>query len=190
MKQVAIIIISLLLGALTYWLVSPLFIDTEVQEQLDPELQARIDAQRAVDAARKNTVTTPEPESASNETNVSAEEPKSEPTVAESFGIQTSGPHIIKSTPGHSATGHVEVISSPEEKLVYYKDYDGTNGPDLKIYLAKDLEATEFVDLGKAKGNQGNLIYGVPLNVDMSEYKYVLTWCEAFGVLFDYAEIN
>lgn len=184
MKQTVIIIAAAILGAVAYWLISPLFIDVEVQDELDPVLQARLEAQRKVDEARQ------EREQAQTEqTEDSAPDVEPETTVDE-FGVQTTGPFPIEHTAGHPASGMVELIDSPEEKLVYYQNYDGTNGPDLRIYLSKDLEATDFIDLGKAKGNKGDLIYGVPLDVDFSEYKYVLTWCEAFGVLFDYAEIN
>lgn len=175
------------MGAVSYWLLSPLFIDTEVQDELDPTLAARLEAQRQVDQNRA-TQTNAEPIETDNEPVVTETEP--EPSIAETYGIQTHGPFEIIGTTGHPASGEIEIIESPEEKLVHYKNYDGTNGPDLKVYLAKDLEAEEFFDLGDARGNQGNLIYGVPLDVDLSEYKYVLTWCEAFGVLFDYAEIN
>jgi len=73
---------------------------------------------------------------------------------------------------------------------VRYENYKGTNGPDLYVYLAKDLDATEFISLGRAKGNQGNINYTVPDDIDITEYQYVMTWCKAFGVLFDYAPIQ
>ena len=190
MKQALIIIAALVIGALSYWLISPLFIDKEVQDEIDPSLAARLEAQRKVDAARQHQPTTNNEQEATS-TETTTDTPVAEPaTVAETYGIQNLGPFPITGTAGHPATGNIEIISSPEEKLVYYKDYDGTNGPDLKVYLSKDLEATEIFDLGEAKGNQGNLIYGIPLDIDLSEYNYVLTWCEAFGVLFDYAKIN
>lgn len=189
MKQALIVVISLALGAFLFWAFGPLFMDTEVQDELDPTLAARLEAQRKVDEARQHT---PPPETPTDAEAEAVPVPDAEPelTVAESFGVRSHGPFPITGTAGHPASGSIEIIESPEEKLVYYKDYDGTNGPDLRVYLAKDLDAEEYFDLGEAKGNQGNLIYGVPLNLDFSEYKYVLTWCEAFGVLFDYAEIN
>ena len=82
------------------------------------------------------------------------------------------------------------MVESPEERVLYFQDYDGTNGPDLHVYLSKDLEATDIIDLGTAKGNKGDIVYGMPLDVDLTEYPYVLTWCKAFNVLFDYAKIN
>ena len=102
--------------------------------------------------------------------------------VGESFSIID--------TPGHPAEGVIRVIDTEEQTLVRFEDYEGTNGPDLFVYLAKDLEATEFVSLGRAKGNMGNINYEVPGDVDISEYQYIMTWCRLFGVLFDYAEIN
>ena len=96
----------------------------------------------------------------------------------------------ITGTGGHSATGDIRVIRTPEETMVRYENYNGTNGPDLRVYLATDLEATDFVDLGKAKGNMGNINYSVPNKVNVSDYNYVLTWCRAFGVLFDYAQLD
>lgn len=100
------------------------------------------------------------------------------------------GPFSIIDTPGHPATGDVRVIESPTETLIRFEDYDGTNGPDLFVYLAKDLEANEFVSLGRARGIMGNLNYPVPEDINLADYPYVLTWCRAFGVLFDYAKIN
>ncbi len=186
MKQLLIIVVAMVAGAASFWAFSPLFIDKEVQDELDPALAARLDAQRKVDEARQNSL----PEEVVEDTEPEEVAPEPSNSVAESYGIKNYGPFPITGTADHPASGVIEVIESPEEKLVYYKDYEGTNGPDLKVYLSKDLEGTDIIDLGDAKGNRGNLIYGVPLNVDLSEYEYVLTWCEAFGVLFDYAKIN
>ncbi len=102
----------------------------------------------------------------------------------------SAGPFFIKDTAAHPATGEVLIIRDGDDTTVRFENYDGTNGPDLYVYLAKDLDAKEFVSLGRAKGNKGNINYQVPSNIDASEYKYVMTWCQAFGVLFDYAEIN
>lgn len=195
MKYLFIIILVIIVGAIGWWLISPAFINTEVQDELDPELAALIEAQQAArgaaqadtDARRKNPPTTsgtPELIETNGGAAVSAPAETAEPAVF------IDGPFPIIDTPGHPASGEIEIIRSPEETLVRYANYDGTNGPDLKVYLATDLEATNFINLGEAKGNQGNIIYGVPLDVDLDEYRYVMTWCEAFGVLFDYAEIN
>ena len=156
--------------------------DKEVSDRLDPELEARLRAQEQVDARRNSNNNSVLEESQDNEVKVT--------TTVDESGNRITGPVEITGTPGHPASGKVSLIESPAEKIVYFENYDGTNGPDLFVYLAKDLEANEYVDLGRAKGNQGDIIYGVPLDVDLSEYKYVITWCKAFSELFDYAEIN
>lgn len=182
--RVLFVLILVAVGGVGYWLIAPLVIDTEVQDTLDDTFQARLEAQRQYDARQQTeelaATTTPDSETTTPQEEASAQD----------FGIVTYGPFAITGTPGHPASGQIEVITSPEENVVYYKNYDGTNGPDLRVYLATDLEATEFIDLGPAKGNQGNLIYGIPTNVDLSTYRYVLTWCRAFSELFDYARLQ
>ena len=110
------------------------------------------------------------------------------PEINESTDVSESFPIIDTRT--HPASGSIKVIESENQSIVRYENYDGTNGPDLFVYLAKDLDAKEFVSLGRAKGSKGNINYQVPEDIDISEYRYVMTWCKAFGVLFDYSEIN
>lgn len=183
MKKALLAVLLMAIGAFLWWAFSPLLFDKEVDDKLDPELQARLEAQRQVDENRAKSA-------ANNKPSEANEGPDTETTVDSESGIATTGPFPITGTSGHPASGEVEVIQSAEELLIRYKNYDGTNGPDLYVYLSKDLEAKDFIDLGLAKGNKGNIIYGAPLDVDLAEYKYILTWCKSFGVLFDYAVIN
>ncbi|MEX2340871.1 MAG: DM13 domain-containing protein [Candidatus Paceibacterota bacterium] len=173
---VLLLLLAMTAGAFLWWAFSPLLFNEEVQDELDPELRARLEAQRQVDNRR-----------VSNDEDVETSDPVTE---VDDSGVMTRGPFEVTGTPNHPAKGQVEIIRSPEETLLHYMNYEGTNGPDLFVYLAKDLEANEYIDLGEQKGNRGNIIYGVPLDVDLSEYKYILTWCKALGVLFDYAEIK
>lgn len=111
-------------------------------------------------------------------------------TAQNTADSQMSGPFPITGTLGHSASGDVAIIKSTSGTTVRYENYDGTNGPDLFVYLVKDLEAKEFVSLGRSQGNRGNINYTVPSDVNIDDYKYVITWCRTFGVLFDHATIN
>jgi hypothetical protein len=189
MRQFIIIVIAFVAGAASYWHFSPLFLTfltRDVPDETDPTLEARLEAQRQVDENRTkqnvdDTEETPAPV---------VEETAVEPPAAETYGVITRGPFPIVGTPDHPASGHIEIIESPEEKLIHYKDYDGTSGLDLRIYLSKDLEASDVFDLGDARGNAGDLVYGMPLDVDISDYKYVLTWSAASDELFDYAKIK
>lgn len=71
-----------------------------------------------------------------------------------------------------------------------YENYKTINGPDLRVYLATDARATEFVDLGPIKATEGNINYLIPPGTDLSRYRYALTWCEDFAVLFNSAELS
>jgi len=96
----------------------------------------------------------------------------------------------VMGTFGHSASGNVRVLESDGKKYIRYENFKTINGPDIYVYLAKDLEAKEFVSLGRVKGTEGNINYEIPKEISVADYSYVLTWCKAFGVLFNYAELK
>jgi peptide methionine sulfoxide reductase msrA/msrB len=96
----------------------------------------------------------------------------------------------ITGTPGHAATGTVEVIDLGGAKVLRYADFETINGPDLFVYLSTDKEATDFVNLGELKATEGNINYEIPEGTDLGKYKYALVWCKQFGVLFNYALIE
>ncbi len=108
-------------------------------------------------------------------------EEETEPLVAIRFPVT--------GTFGHPAEGTVQVIEIEGETTIRYENFKTLNGPDLFVYLSKDLDAKQFIDLGELKATEGNINYVVPEGVDVSEYKYVLTWCKQFGVLFNHAEL-
>lgn len=101
-----------------------------------------------------------------------------------------SGPFPIVDTPAHPASGVVRIVRNAGETILRYENYKTINGPDVRVYLAKDLAAKEYVDLGPIKGTEGNINYTVPKGIDISQYRYALTWCEDFSVLFNSAEIS
>lgn len=162
MKKIIITLIALLIAAAGYYTLSPLFIDKAVNDELEPDLVALIEQTETINSE-----------------------------TATSTGKSTvRGPFPIVDTRLHPATGEVRVIQTSDETIVRFENYDGTNGPDLYVYLAKDLEAEDFISLGRAKGNQGNINYAVPEGVSIDDYQYVMTWCQQFGVLFDYATLQ
>lgn len=90
----------------------------------------------------------------------------------------------------HDASGNVRIIQNESGKILRFENFKTDNGPDLKVYLASDLAATDFIDLGALRGTQGNINYTLPENVDTNKYKYVLIWCRAFSILFSSAELQ
>lgn len=107
----------------------------------------------------------------------------------EQMEMETEAAQVVGTT-GHPASGVVRVIEADGKTYVRYEDFETLNGPDLFVYLAKDLNADEFVNLGRLRATEGNINYEVPPGVDVDEYPFVLVWCRAFGVLFNYADVS
>ena len=96
----------------------------------------------------------------------------------------------VVGTPGHPASGTVRIVETDGTKYVRYENFKTINGPDIYVYLSKDLQAKEFVSLGRVKATEGNFNYKIPAGTDLSQYHYVLTWCKQFGVLFNSADFS
>jgi len=77
-------------------------------------------------------------------------------------------------------------------------EFETSNGPDVHVYLTaaeveKGNDAVKdagFIDLGSMKGNKGDQNYDIPLNIDLSKYKFATIWCARFGVNFGIAPLS
>lgn len=97
----------------------------------------------------------------------------------------------VVSTPAHPASGQVRIVTMADgTRQIRFENYETLNGPDLFVYLASDLNASSFVNLGRIKGTKGDITYEIPEGIDLSKYPYVLTWCKAFSVLFNSADLS
>ena len=104
--------------------------------------------------------------------------------------VSQSEPVPVMGTFGHLASGTVRIIESEEGTIIRFENFETINGPGLNLYLSKDLEASEYIDLGPIRGSRGNINYVVPEGIDIREYPYILHWCVPFGILFNYANIT
>ncbi len=91
---------------------------------------------------------------------------------------------------GHTVSGTASLYESGGKKVVLLDPYDSQNGPDLKVYLSKDINASSYISLGALKSVTGKQSYEVPGNPDAAEYNYIMIWCEQFTVVFGRAEIK
>ncbi|MGH9927158.1 MAG: hypothetical protein ACRD5B_17475, partial [Nitrososphaeraceae archaeon] len=54
----------------------------------------------------------------------------------------------------HNAEGLAKVIPLDDASMILrLENFEATNGPDLYVYLASDSSASDFVNLGRLKGN-------------------------------------
>ena len=101
----------------------------------------------------------------------------------------------------HTTTGTVRIVQQPDGvRLLTLENLDTSNGPDVHVWLsaAPVVEGTagwftagsaDHYDLGPIKGNQGNQVYRIPADVDLSKYPSVDLWCVQFSVSFGAAEL-
>lgn len=101
----------------------------------------------------------------------------------------------------HTTTGTVRIVQQPDgARLLTLENLDTSNGPDVHVWLsaAHVVEGTagwftagsaDHYDLGLIKGNQGNQVYQIPADVDLSKYPSVDLWCFQFSVSFGAAEL-
>lgn len=90
----------------------------------------------------------------------------------------------------HEVAGSAQLIEVDGKKIVRFEDFNTINGPELHIYMSAGLNNDDFVDLGKIKATKGNVNYELPADLDTKKYRYVMVWCQPFGVLFSYADLT
>lgn len=101
----------------------------------------------------------------------------------------------------HATSGTTSIILNPDgTRVLTLENLDTSNGPDVHVWLsaADAVEGTDgwflaggeaYLDLGPLKGNQGNQVYEIPLDADLSAYRSVSLWCVQFAVGFGAAQL-
>ena len=85
----------------------------------------------------------------------------------------------------HPTSGLVTVNEQRTELVI--KDFKSDDGPILELYIANDIQATEYTSLGVLQGLEGDFSYEVPGGIDFETHNYVLVWCVEFSVSFGHA---
>ncbi len=65
-----------------------------------------------------------------------------------------------------------------------------SNGPQLHVYLSKEVQPVNFIDLGALQSTKGNQLYTIPGEPDFSQYKYALIHCKKYNHLFGSANLQ
>jgi hypothetical protein len=90
----------------------------------------------------------------------------------------------------HEVAGTALLVKHDGAKTLRFENFETINGPKLHIYLASDLSADDYVDLGEIKATKGNVNYELDSSIDTNKYNHVLVWCVPFRVLFSYAQLQ
>ena len=65
-----------------------------------------------------------------------------------------------------------------------------SNGPDLYVYLSKEVQPINFISLGKLKSTSGSQVYAITGTPDFMQYKYALIHCQQYNHLFGSATLT
>ncbi len=89
----------------------------------------------------------------------------------------------------HATSGTAKLIKDKDgKKFLLLENLKSDPGPDVRLYLATSLTATDYTEITKTVTN-GNVRLAVPATTKDSQ-KFVLVWCEDFAVLFGSAELK
>lgn len=91
---------------------------------------------------------------------------------------------------GYTVSGTAEVVNDNGVKRLVLKGFTSSGGPDLKVYLATNRQAGNFISLGNLKSTSGQQVYDISGMPDFTQYKFALIWCQQFSVLFGAAELK
>jgi Electron transfer DM13 len=208
-KVAAIVTIVAIVGVGAYYLVSPLFISTQLNDPL-PTGTIEASYQRFISmnenekvAAAKQMSTKERDEimSTAAQVNNSANEPMNRtlmqegqqrtPNATTAPNVLVTGSFVGAGDGIHNAEGIAKAIPLQDgSSILRLENLHVTNGPDLYVYLSPDKSASDYVNIGKLKANNGNQNYEIPLGTDLSRYDTVLIWCRPFSVLFGSAELS
>jgi len=112
------------------------------------------------------------------------------------------GPVALASGPfrslEHATTGSATLVRLVDgTHAVQFEALDTSDGPDLYVYLSdKPSDAAEkafgtgFTSLGKLKANQGNQVYAIPADADLTGVRSVVIWCQRFSAGFAVAPLE
>ena len=193
----AVVIIGVPGLALAWWLLSPLFISTTIDEEFPLAANAVVPADMTMEEAEEAMVL------AASRFNTYEEKVPEEMAMPEdSMKMDAS---VVKVKSGsfrdadsfHKGSGTATIYRSADGKnLLRLEEFSVTNGPDLHVLLVPnpdpmgrgDVEG--YTTLGKLKGNIGNQNYFLPDGDDGSGYGSVVIYCMPFHVVFSVATLN
>jgi hypothetical protein len=98
----------------------------------------------------------------------------------------------------HDTTGRARVLRLADgSQVLRIEDLATSDGPDVRVWLsaqpadrAADAGGAARVELGRLRGNRGDLSYPIPAGTDLRDYGSVVIWCKRFSVAFGAAPLT
>ncbi len=203
MKKILISIGVIVAAVVGWYLLSPIFFDTVVDEELPPSLSGLSDTEKmevkAIESlTQKDVQAMPETERMEAKRMMEDLGQKMPDTIAdEKMASQPTA--VVSGTfkdadSVHRGSGTASIFTLPDGKhILRFENFSVTNGPALNVYLVRSKDGNTdsgYLDLGNLKGNKGNQNYEIPAGTDLGEYGSVIVWCVPFKVTFTTATLQ
>ena len=183
------IIAAILLAALAWWLLAPLVIDNEVQEEFPFAANAEVPADMTRADAEMVMATMAKMDSEMTEPMMD--------TMKEAEAVKSGQFKDFDSF--HKGEGKATLYRLADGSgVLRMEDFKGTNGPDLRVILTPhpdpasrdDVHQDGYIELGKLKGNIGSQNYPIPAETDIEGVGAVVIYCKPFRVIFSTAPLQ
>jgi hypothetical protein len=186
----------IVVGAVGWYLASPLFIDNVVEEEFPIEVPGPAElaqmSNEELDKLRDQTM-----EAAAKMPDKMMDEARPE-SVADTQPVVLLQGQFMDADSFHQGSGEATIYQLPDNSYVLrFENFDVTNGPDLHVLLSSHpapADRTEvgedYVDLGSLKGNLGSQNYAIPPETDLSHFQSVVIYCLPFHVVFATATLG
>ncbi|MEW6226147.1 MAG: DM13 domain-containing protein, partial [Chloroflexota bacterium] len=182
--------IALVAGVpVTWYLVSPVFLSTELQE---PPVVVAADPSPAATAQPSpspSPAATPLPAASATPGPTASPPPTPEPwTPAPPRRGEFAGTDEFHFGRGTATLREV----APGEWVVRFDDFAVRNGPDLYVYLSPDPDGYTggAIEVARLRADRGSYNTPVPPGTDVSGVRSVLIWCKQFSHLFAVATLD
>jgi hypothetical protein len=169
------------LAPAAWYLGSPLFIRTELQE---PPIGA---GATAAPSASPTLVPSPDPGSPQP----SAPDPTPGATGVATPVVRTGS--FAGADDFHFGSGRATLTEAVDgNSTLRFDDFSVRNGPDLFVYLSPDPAgfAEGAIELGRLRATDGSFNTPIPPGTDLTGVRSVVIWCREFAVLFAVAPLD
>jgi hypothetical protein len=92
--------------------------------------------------------------------------------------------------PYGTVSGQAKIYAEGGNHTLKLGNVSISNGPDLHVYLSREIISVNYIDLGRLQSTSGNQVYPITGSPDFTQYKYVLVHCQRFNHLFGSAELR
>ena len=104
-------------------------------------------------------------------------------------GTTISSGSFISNSKTTSGTAKIITDATGKQFLVI-ENLQTDNGPDLRVWLSPNINASPYQEVGLLKAISGNFFYELNSNINHVINNRVLIWCKDFSVLFGHAVLQ